>query len=460
MKFNETLLLRALKRCTFGILGLVSLCSAEETAHAPQRYALILENSAYAISPLLNPQNDAALMGKTLKKLGFDVKTEHNLNREQLFTLTKNFSDSLPAGSISLVFYAGHGMQINNTNYLVPVDMQPTGEQSVPLKAFPLQNLIDHLQSAQSAVNIVILDACRNNPFRPAASSNKSFRDFSNLGLAKITIPNGTIIAFSTAPGQFAEDGKGRKNSLYSETLAQEFLQTGLRVEDALKNVATIIRKQTLDDQQPWFETSLVDEFYFLPPPGVTMLTKAKSIINDHNSSPNQSRGIGSSTWFLSLNAADWASLDSQLEKRINNLTEDEIPLLKHRAENGNVIAMTTLGLAYRNGFFQGQDKKDHKTKSGASNTDSFYWLKQAAEAGFPIAQLDLGQMILEGIGTDANENLGLNWLEKASQSSYPGAKVIYAQRMAGIDPTSELTADGQLKTLQILTELGKSQKP
>lgn len=437
--------------CAYGLMG---VCWADESAHPPPRHALILANSAYTNSPLLNPRNDAELMASTLRELGFEVGIEHNLNREQLFASTRKFSERLPSGAIGLVFYAGHGMQVNGSNYLVPVDMQPTGEQSVPLKAFPLQSLIDRLHAAPSAVNIVILDACRNNPFRP--SSRNRYRDFADLGLAKTVIPKGTVIAYSTAPGQLAEDGVGRNNSLYTKTLTEQMRQTGLTIEDALKNVASIVRKQTLDDQQPWFETSLVDEFYFLPPPGVTLLTHSKTASTRSDSTSGRNRNLDPSTWFALLEAGEWAGIESQLEKRMKNLTEDEIPLLEHRAENGNVIAMTTLGLAYRNGFFQGRGNNGRDIRGGASNSNSVFWLQRAADAGFPIAQLELGEMILQGIGIDSDESVGMNWLKQASQSSYPAAKIIHAQRLAGIDPSMPLTADGQLKTLQILMDVAK----
>ena len=438
--------------CAFGLIG---VCWADEATHLPQRHALILANSAYTNSPLLNPRNDAELMSSTLQQLGFEVSIEHNLNREQLFGSTRKFSERLPSGAIALVFYAGHGIQVNSTNYLVPVDMQPTGEQSVPLKAFPLQNLIDHLHSAPSTVNIVILDACRNNPFRP--SNSNRYRDFSNLGLAKTVIPKGTVIAYSTAPGQLAEDGTGSSNSLYTKTLTEQILKTGLTIEEALKNVAAIVRRQTLDDQQPWFETSLVDEFYFLPPHGVTLLTNSKTVSTRSDSTSSHNRNLEPSTWYTLLKVGEWAGIDFQLEKRMKNLTEDEVPLLEHRAENGNVIAMTTLGFAYRNGFFQGRGNNGRDIiRGGANNTKSVYWLQQAALAGFPIAQLELGEMILQGIGVDSDESVGMNWLERASHSNYPAAKIIYAQRTAGIDPSVALTAEGQLKTLQILMDVAK----
>lgn len=430
-----------------------SVClRADNTPLQPSRYALVLENTAYNYAPLRNPRQDAELMQQTLQRLGFDVKVEHNLSREQLFATSRAFSEQLPAGSIAVVYYAGHGMQVQNSNYLIPVDMQPTGEASVPLKAFPLEKLIEHLHASPSAVNIIFLDACRNNPFRP--TSAKVYRDFSNLGLAKVSTPKGTIVAFSTAPGQFAEDGAGRRNSLYTMTLAEQLQQPGLTIETALKNVADIVRKRTLDDQQPWYESSLVDQFYFLPPPDVQLLTEAKNKTAGTNANTTSSRGINGLPWYQSLAKADWYPLLVQLEKRIMNLTEDEVPLLEHRAKHDNVIAMTTLGLTYKMGFLQGQDNRGRAYRSGASNTKSIYWLQQAAEAGFPVAQYELAEMIFQGIGTDVDENQAMMWLKKASDASYPEAMVTYAQREAGIDPSMPLTAEGQLKTLQIIRNL------
>jgi hypothetical protein len=409
---------------------------ADNTARPPSRHALVLGNDAYANNRLTNPRHDAELMAQTLTKLNFEVVIANNLNRDELFSKVREFSKNLPDGAIALIYYAGHGMQLQGANYLIPIDMQPTGEQSVPLKAFPLQSLIDHLHAAPSAVNIIILDACRNNPFRPA--SVKGYRDFANMGLAKISAPKGTVIAYSTAPGQFAEDGQGRSNSLYTETLAQQFQQTGLTIEEALKNVADIVRRKTLDDQQPWYETSLVDSFYFIPPPGVSMLTKAPVSKQKANVDGKRGPDAPTESWYLSLEPREWALLEDQLQNRASYLTEDEIPLLKHRADQSNVIAMTTLGLAYRDGFLQGRDENGHSIKSGASNKNSIHWLQQAAEAGFPIAQRELGEMILQGIGTDADEEVGMRWLERASHVNYPLGNIHYAQRRVDVDPSAE----------------------
>lgn len=421
----------------FLLLMASSSCwAAADTLQPPQRLALVLGNEKYPHNPLRNADNDAALIQQTLQKLGFEVTFASDLNRQQMLTMTQTFAERIPAGAIALVYYAGHGLQVQGANYLAPIDMQPTGEQSVSLKAFPLQNLIDHLHAAPSAVNVVILDACRNNPFQP--STNQGYRYFADMGLARVVSPKGTIVAYSTAPGQFAEDGKGRSHSLYTETLAQQIQTPGLTIEAALKNVAEIIRKKTLDDQQPWYESSLVDSFYFLPPPGVNLLTQVTKPAPANQKTDQRGFTATPQNWYLSLTPPEWALLEDQLDNRVQYLTEDQIPLLEHRAEQGNAIAMTTLGLAYRNGFLQGRDEQGIAIKRGASNDKSLDWLEKAAEAGFPIAQRELGEMILRGIGTDADDVAGLQWLEKAANSGYPRAKIHYAQRRADFAPSAD----------------------
>ena len=419
--------------CIFN--AFVTQSHAENIAQPPSRHALVLGNDAYVIGPLGNARHDAELMTETLKKLGFEVENAPNLSRDNLFTTVRKFSDGLPAGAIAVVYYAGHGMQLQGSNYLIPVDMQPTGEQSAALKAFPLQTLLERLSKSPSAVNIVILDACRNNPFRPTSSR---FRDLSKMGLAKIATPKGTVIAYSTAPGQYAADGLGSKNSLYTQSLSEELLRPGQTIEAALKNVADSVRKKTLDDQQPWYETSLVDNFYFIPPSGVTMMTQAPAQNKKHQTVTPRSVQAKTPDWYLSLHGKEWAELEYQIAQRAEYLTTDEIPLLSHRADAGNVIAMTTLALAYKNGFQQGQSANGDVSRSGASNKKSLSWLSKAAKAGFPIAQRELGEMYLLGSGIDFDRDTGLSWLEQASQSDYPLARLDLAQRLFDSNPTPE----------------------
>lgn len=460
--------------CTFN--AFVAQTHAENIAQPPSRHALVLGNNAYAFGSLANAHHDAELMAKTLVKLGFEVENANNLSRADLFTTVRRFGDNLPAGAIALVYYAGHGMQLQGSNYLIPVDMQPTGEQSAALKAFPLQTLMERLSHAPSAVNIVILDACRNNPFRPASSR---FRDLSKMGLAKIATPKGTVIAYSTAPGQYAADGVGSSNSLYTQILSEELLRPGQTIEAVLKNVADSVRKKTLDDQQPWYETSLVDSLYFIPTSDVTMLTQAPTKNTKQQSVATRSVQMQTPDWYLSLHGEEWAELEYQIAQRAAHLTKDDVPLLSYRANNGNVIAMTTLALAYQDGFREGRlDNGDYITmttlaptyqnsfqqgraangsvaRDGASNKKSLSWLLKAAKAGFPIAQRGLGEMYLLGTGTDFDRDLGLHWLEQAAQSDYPLARLDLAQRQYDSNPTAEtsqklwVTIQDQAKAMQ-----------
>jgi len=230
------------------------------TAAAPRRLALVVGNSAYRFSGVLaNPASDAELMAKTLKEVGFQLHgggAQVNLTRAALDQAIESFGDSLRPGDVALFYYSGHGLQVNGENYLVPVDADIKKEAEVRVKTVPVNLLFAKLEGAGDVVNIVILDACRNNPFA------RSFRS-SGGGLAAVNAPTGTIVAFSTGPGQVAEDGAG-KNSTYTAALAQYVREPGLRVEDVFKKVRTSVSSLTKGSQTPWENTSLTGDFSFI----------------------------------------------------------------------------------------------------------------------------------------------------------------------------------------------------
>jgi len=427
---------------------------AEETLYTPSRHALVIGNDAYKFAPLRNPKHDAELIKRTLLKLDFNVVSKNNLTRNQFYSAVRDFTEQLPLGSIAFVYYAGHGIQLKEQNYLIPVNMQLIGERSVALRAFPLISLLERMNTAKSAVNIVILDACRNNPFK--SQSDNKYRNFSQMGLVKTVSPKGTLIAYSTSPGQLAADGRGRSNSLYTETLAQQMLLPDLIIENIFKNVANVIRKKTLDDQQPWYESSLVDSFYLTPPVHIKTLTKAP--INRIKSTTAYSASRQIPSWYLSLKGEQWNELEWQLNNRSKHLTQDEIPLLEYRADSNNLIAMTTLGLAYRDGFKQGINENGEVHSAGANNGKSFLWLLKAAESGFPIAQRELGELYIHGTGVDFDSDTGLHWLERAAQFDYPKARLNFAQRQHETNPTKE-SMNSLWQTMKSNTALIQQQK-
>ncbi len=231
---------------------------ATSVQSAPARIALVIGNSDYENAPLKNPVNDAALMASTLKGVGFEVMAHVNLDRREMKRAFLSFQRRIKeAGSdtVSLVYYSGHGAQVNGENYLIPVGSLIADEYDVDIEGVRASSLLKTLDDANAALNIVILDACRNNPFQ---SSSRS----AHRGLAKMDAPTGTLLAYSTAPGQVAEDGSG-SNSAYTIALSLAIRMPGAKVEEVFKRVRIEVMTRTLDQQVPWESSSLTGDFYF-----------------------------------------------------------------------------------------------------------------------------------------------------------------------------------------------------
>ncbi|HVT53676.1 MAG TPA: caspase family protein [Dongiaceae bacterium] len=225
--------------------------------------ALVIGNSAYQgdLPALPNPANDAKLMSKTLKSVGFDVIEAENASQMQMKKAIAAFGDKLAAAgptATGLFFYAGHGLQVSGENYLIPVDAQIAKEADVDLAAVSTTSVMKQMDFAGSAVNIVILDACRNNPL-----SNGS-RGMSR-GLAEITArPRGSFVAYSTAPGSVAQDGDGA-DSPYTTALAATLTKPGLSIGDVFQEVRSKVLAATGQQQTTWDSSSLTGQFYFTP---------------------------------------------------------------------------------------------------------------------------------------------------------------------------------------------------
>ena len=172
------------------------------------RIALVIGNSSYKSSPLQNPLNDANDMAVVLRKLGFSVQLKINADQRSMEDSIRTFGKELRSGGIGLFYYAGHGLQVDGRNYLIPIGADVESEADVKYEAVDAGRVLAQMEDAENSMNIIILDACRNNPFA------RSFRS-SQKGLAKMDAPVGSILAYSTAPGSVAADGSGR-NGLYT----------------------------------------------------------------------------------------------------------------------------------------------------------------------------------------------------------------------------------------------------
>ena len=221
-----------------------------------RRIALVIGNGAYTNAPpLKNPPNDAREMAATLKTLGFDVSNGINVSQREMKRLIREFGQKLKAGGNGLFYYAGHGVQARGHNYIIPVDADIQSEADVEDSGVDVGLLLNYMDDAQNGLNIVILDACRNNPF------SRSFRSASE-GLAQVDAPTGTLIAYATAPGRVAADGVG-ENGLYTSELLKAMRLPGLSATDMFMQVRAEVMKRTGNKQVPWEASSLVGSFYF-----------------------------------------------------------------------------------------------------------------------------------------------------------------------------------------------------
>jgi hypothetical protein len=238
---------------------LVVICLFSSIINAAQNTALVIGNSNYKKSPRLeNPVNDASDIAKNLKKLGFEVIDKYDLTRKQMRAEIREFGKKLKKNKgAGIFFYAGHGSQVDGKNFLIPLGADINSETEVPDEAVEADLILRTLDDAKNPLNIIVLDACRDNPF---ASSFRS----SSKGLASMQGGTGMLIAYSTAPGQVAQDGVGR-NSPYTEHLLKNMTKTGLPIEEVFKQVRVGVAEMTDGAQTPWETSSLTGNFYFVP---------------------------------------------------------------------------------------------------------------------------------------------------------------------------------------------------
>ncbi len=224
-----------------------------------RRVALIIGNATYKVNPLKNPVNDSNDMARSLKSVGFDVIEVNNATLLQMREATRKFADKLSNSDVGLVYYSGHGVEVRGKNYLIPVNADIKREYEVVDQAFDASQFLEMMDNIRGPnnkrVNILIVDACRNNELE------RSWRSTTN-GLARMDAPGGTFISFATAPGRVAADGAGR-NSPYTKHLLRAIKQPNTPIEQVFKVVRRNVMDETKGEQIPWENSSLVGDFFF-----------------------------------------------------------------------------------------------------------------------------------------------------------------------------------------------------
>ena len=249
------------------------------SATTGQRVALVIGNSAYQNTAALpNPVNDATDMAKALSDLGFEVISGTNQTKAQMQNLIRQFGTRLTeTKAVGLFYYAGHGISAGGTNYLIPVDADIQAEDEIEEASVSINFLLNKMAAAQNGFNMVILDACRNNPF---ARKWRNYRDLGDKGgLARIDAPTGTLIAYATKPGEVASDGTGR-NGLYTSALLRQMRRKNVDVTKMLQLVRADVIKQSGGRQVPFDESSVVGDFYFGGNDGISPNNAESSVPN------------------------------------------------------------------------------------------------------------------------------------------------------------------------------------
>ncbi len=237
-----------------------------------QRIALVIGNADYKEGKLPNSVNDARDMAVALRGVGFEVLSGEDRNQRQMKELIRQFGQKLRAGGVGVFYFAGHGVQVAGRNYLIPVGAEINSEAEVEYEAVELGFVLAQLEEARNRLNVVILDACRNNPYA------RSFRSDSR-GLAGVrNAPSGTLIAYATAANDVASDGGSARNGLYTGELLAQIKQPGLTLSQVFQRTRTSVRGKSQGRQVPSEYTSVEgdEDFYFIPPAALPPVVSAE----------------------------------------------------------------------------------------------------------------------------------------------------------------------------------------
>jgi len=432
-------------RLVFMLVATVALTTLGYEAQAEQRTALVIGNGAYKATPLKNPTNDAQDMANTLREMGFDVTLKLNATHRDMEEAVRVFGAKLKQGGLGLFYYAGHGVQVGGENYLLPVNTKIDAEADVKFGALNAGMVLAKMEDAGNGLNIVILDACRTNPFA------RSFRT-AEQGLARMDAPKGSLIAYATAPGRVAADGGGNgRNGIFTGFLLHHIRTPGLKVEEALKLVRADVVRATADKQVPWESSSLIGDFYFVLPQEQTTnenvasssvaastplfskatLPKSPAPQNKPSSEADELFKMGylayqegdlaeAAKWYRK--AADLGDAMSQsflgrMYSKGEGVPQDNAEaalLLRKAADQGFAHAYASLGLMYLAGRGVHLDY-----------AEAMRLFRKAADLGFAAAQYALGTMYTQGLGVPQNHSEASKWYRKAAAQGHIESQMV-----------------------------------
>lgn len=382
-----------------------------------RRVALVIGNAAYQHVPrLANPGNDATLVAKTVHQLGFTLiggSAQENLDKTHFEQAVQAFGRAIQGADVALFYYAGHGLQVEGKNWLVPVDANPTRPQDLDFQMVNADLVLQQMNGSGTRLNLVILDACRNNPF--GVLGNRAVGG----GLAQMKAPDGTMIAFATQPGSVATDGSG-VDGPYALALAASMHQPGLDIFQMFNHVGLTVQHGTNGVQVPWVSSSPIDgEFYFVPtdaaseevaaatadPTSALTATAAQATPVAQANVVRGAAPAGQTAPVQAVGEVNTAALR-------DNGGSDRLHELQTQAAQGKAAAQIDLGLAYAKGLGVAKDYAAAR-----------HWFERAADQGAAKAQYYMGVMLERGLGGSRSYAAALQWYRRAADQGYPSAE-------------------------------------
>ncbi len=429
---------RMLMPCLALMLAAV-LCAAVP-ARAETRTALVIGNAAYASAPLKNPVNDARDMASALRGLGFEVILKTDATHKDMEAAVREFGQKLRRGGVGLFYFAGHGVQVAGENYLVPVDAQISSEADVKFGCLNAGLVLGKMEDAGNQVNLVVLDACRNNPF------SRGFRG-AESGLAKMDAPTGSLIAYATAPGRVAEDGSGN-NGVYTKHLLQNIRTPGVSLGDVFMRTRMGVLGETAERQVPWESSSLTGYVYLAgkaagaapapaaPAPVVGVPTSVAAVRPQTAPVPTAEEAR-----LMQAMREEW-SFKHDLE-RVRKLAK---PL----AAKGSIYGQYALGWlsdddgqrrqAIARGAEQGialamahhAEFLEENPAAPGDESEARAWLQKAVALGEPRAKASLGELLIKGTGGPKDVAAGERLLAEAARA-LPGYNLLVGTTYLGL---------------------------
>jgi hypothetical protein len=285
--------------------------------------ALVIGNAKYvSASPLKNPANDAYDVAERLIQCGFEVIKMMDCTAEAMHRALEEFQHALEGAHVGLFFFAGHGLQVTEENYLAGIDSNLIDASSAKYTCLPLNRVIEVMEAASAESSIIILDACRNNPFKSTWS-----RSIGARGLAPVYAPRGTLVAFATSPGQIADDNPSNRNGRYTEALLRHITTPDVSIETMFKRVRNTLSATTGGKQVSWEHTSLSGDFFFNPSVGAridiyaaTSLRDSLFVIDEAKYSNKLIKALKSSNWYVQNPALEQFTSERALKCNTDNL--------------------------------------------------------------------------------------------------------------------------------------------